>query len=203
MAARRRTRLAPDARREEILKTASRLFAESGYEAVTASEVAREAGITPALLHHYFGGKGGIFVTLVERLGPKVIEVVRVDTTRPVRVRTRSFASSWLEWVDANRQIWLATAGLDDNLPDPEIQAAVDRIREGVVDSLIADFPATLSDRPQTRLMLRAFLAFNRVVLREWLDGQVSRGEAERMLAHTLHALITTVAPKLASPAHT
>ena len=53
-------------------------------------------------------------------------EVIRVDTTRPLRVRTRSFASSWLEWVDANRQIWLATAGLDENLPDPEIQAAVD-----------------------------------------------------------------------------
>jgi tetracycline repressor-like protein len=129
-----------------------------------------------------------------------VIEVIRVDTTRRPRVRTRSFASSWLEWVDANRQIWLATGGLDDNLPGPEIQAAVDRIRERVIDSLIADYPATLSNRPQTRLMLRSFLAFNRVVLRDWLDGKISRGEAEHMLADTLHALITIVAPKLDNP---
>ncbi len=197
MATRPRTRLAPEARREEILEAASRLFAQNGYEAVSASEIARQAGITPGLLHHYFGGKSGVFVTLLERLGPQLIEAIRVDTTQPVRARTRSFASSWLEWVDANRQIWLATAGVDDNLAGPEIRAAVDRIRERVTDSLIADYPATLSNQPQARLMLRSFLAFNRVVVHDWLDGQVSRDAAERLVAVTLHALITTVAPKL------
>ena len=69
-----------------------------------------------------------------------------------------------------------------------------------MIDSLIADYPATLSDEPQTRLMLRSFLAFNRVVLRDWLDGKISRAEAQHMLADTLHALITTVAPKLGNP---
>ena len=123
--------------------------------------------------------------------------MIRVDTTRPVRVRTRLFAASWLEWVDANRRIWLATGGLDENLADPELQAAVDAVRERVIDSLIADYPATLSDEPQIRLMLRSFLAFNRVVVRSWLDGHVSRPEAQRLLARTLHALVTTVAPKL------
>ena len=48
--------------------------------------------------------------------------------------------------------------------------------------------------------MLRSFLAFNRVVVRNWLDGDASRAEAERLLADTLHALITTVAPKISSP---
>ena len=200
MANRPRTRLSPATRREEILDTAGRLFAERGYAAVSASEVARQAGVTPGLLHHYFGGKRGLFVTLVERLGPQIIEVIRVDTARTVRVRTRSFANSWFEWIDANRQIWLATAGLDENLAEPELRAIVDGIRERVIDSFIADYPATLSDEPQIRLMLRSFLAFNRVVVRGWLDGQVSRAEAQRLLADTLHALVTTVAPKLNSP---
>lgn len=200
VATRRRTRLAPDARREEILHTAGRLFAERSYAEVSASEVARQAGITPGLLHHYFGGKRGLFVTLVERLGPQIIEVIRVDTSRPVRVRTRSFAKQWLDWIDANREIWLATAGLDEDLPDPELRAAVDAIRERVIASLIADYPATLDDQPQVRLMLRSFLAFNRIVLRSWLNQDVSRDDAERLLAQTLHALITSVAPKLNGP---
>lgn len=200
VATRRRTRLAPGARREEILQTAGRLFAERSYAEVSASEVARQAGITPGLLHHYFGGKRGLFVTLVEGLGPQIIEVIRVDTSRPVRARTRSFAKRWLDWIDANREIWLATAGLDENLPDPELRAAVDAIRERVIDSLIADYPAILADQPQIRLMLRSFLAFNRIVLRSWLDRDVSRDDAERLLAQTLHALITRVAPKLNGP---
>jgi AcrR family transcriptional regulator len=198
MATRIRTRLPPATRREEILDAAGRLFAERGYAAVSASEVAREAGVTPGLLHHYFGGKRGLFVTLVERLAPKVVDVIRVDATRPVYVRTRSFATSWFDWVDANRQIWLATGGLDEDLPDPELRTVVDAIRERVIDSLIADYPATLSDEPRIRLMLRSFLAYNRVVVRSWLDGQASRADAERLLADTLRALITTIAPKLA-----
>lgn len=200
MATRPRTRLAPSAQREEILQTARRLFAERGYEAVTASEIAREAGITPGLLDHYFGSKAGLFIALVERVGPQILELIRVDTSKPLHVRTRSFAHAWLDWVDVNREIWLATSGLDDNLTDPQMRAAVEEIREQVIDCLIADYPATVSDRPDVRLMLRSFLAFNRVVLRGWLGGEASRAEAQRVLAHTLHTLITKVAPKLGKP---
>lgn len=190
----------PAARRAEILDAAGRLFAERGYATVSASDVARQAGVTPGLLHHYFGGKRGLFIALVERLGPQIIEVIRVDTSRTVHVRTRSFADSWLEWIDDNRQVWLATAGLDENLVDAELRAIVYGIRERVIDCFIADYPATLSDQPQIRLMLRSFLAFNRTVVRSWLNGEASRGEAQSLLADTLHALITTVAPKLNRP---
>lgn len=183
-----------------MLETAGRLFAERSYEAVTAREVAQKAGVSQGLLNHYFGGKRGLFSALVERLGPQILEVIRVDTTRPVRARTRSFATNWLDWIDANRQIWLATAGLDENLADPELRAIVDAIREHVVDRLIADYPATLSDHLQVRLMLRGFLAYNRIVLHSWLTDEVSRPDAERLLADTLHTLITTVAPKLNRP---
>jgi AcrR family transcriptional regulator len=199
-ASRPRTRLAPATRREEILKTAGRLFAERGYAAVSASEVAREAGVTPGLLHHYFGGKRGLLVTLGERLGPRAVEAARVDTTQPVRVRTRSFASSWLDWIDANRELWLASASEDERVVDAEVRAVVEAIRERLIDGFIADYPATLSDRPQIRLMLRSFLAFDRVVLRSWLNGELGRAEAQQLLAETLHALITTVAPELNDP---
>ena len=200
MATRPRTRLSPATRRAEILDAAGGLFSERGYAAVSASEVARRAGVTPGLLHHYFGGKRGLLATLVERLGAQITDVIRVDTTEPVRVRTRAFATSWFDWVDANRQIWLATSGLDENFADPDLRAIVDGIRERVVDSFIADYPATLSNEPQIRLMLRSFLAFHRVVVRNWLDGDASRAEAERLVAETLYALITAVAPKVSSP---
>jgi AcrR family transcriptional regulator len=197
VAARPRTRLAPAARREAILEVAGRLFSEHGYAAVSASEVARQAGVAPALVHHYFGGKRGLFLELVKRLGPVVDEVVRVDTTRPVRARTKMFAERWLGWIDANRQIWLATAGRDENIADPELWAAVNRVRERAIDSFIEDFPETLSEEPLIRLMLRSYLAFNRIVVRSWLNGTASQADAQRLLADTLHALITTVAPAL------
>ncbi|HEX6447706.1 MAG TPA: TetR family transcriptional regulator [Streptosporangiales bacterium] len=51
----------PDTR-GAILDAARRLFADRGYDATTLRGVAREAGVDPALVHHYFDGKHQLFV---------------------------------------------------------------------------------------------------------------------------------------------
>jgi AcrR family transcriptional regulator len=47
--------------REAILAAASALFAERGYEATTIRAVAAEAGVDPALVHHFHGTKEALF----------------------------------------------------------------------------------------------------------------------------------------------
>ena len=44
-----------------ILRTATTLFLESGYAAVSLSLIAKQAGVTKSLLHHYFGDKRGLW----------------------------------------------------------------------------------------------------------------------------------------------
>lgn len=45
---------------DSILRTALRLFGERGIEATSLREVARAAGVSPALVVHHFGGKIGL-----------------------------------------------------------------------------------------------------------------------------------------------
>jgi AcrR family transcriptional regulator len=47
---------------EAILAAARRLFAERGVQATSVRAIAREAGVNPALVHHYFGTKDQLFV---------------------------------------------------------------------------------------------------------------------------------------------
>jgi AcrR family transcriptional regulator len=49
--------------RGEIVQAAKRVFAAKGYDGTSLRAVAREAGVDPALVHHYFDGKAGLFVT--------------------------------------------------------------------------------------------------------------------------------------------
>jgi len=44
-----------------ILSTATKLFLERGYAAVSLSLIAKQAGVTKSLLHHYFGDKHGLW----------------------------------------------------------------------------------------------------------------------------------------------
>jgi AcrR family transcriptional regulator len=52
--------------RERILGAARASFGERGLEATTIRDVARRAGVDPALVHHYFGSKQQLFVAAME-----------------------------------------------------------------------------------------------------------------------------------------
>jgi AcrR family transcriptional regulator len=66
MPPRRRDALAT---REAILAAAVSAFAERGYRAVTVRDVARAAGVDPALVVRYFGSKAGLFAEGVGAVG--------------------------------------------------------------------------------------------------------------------------------------
>ena len=48
--------------RGDIVDAAKRVFAGKGYDGASLRAIAREAGVDPALVHHYFDGKASLFV---------------------------------------------------------------------------------------------------------------------------------------------
>jgi AcrR family transcriptional regulator len=52
--------------REAIRAAASRQFAELGYDRTSMRSIARDAGVDPALVAHFFGSKHRLFVDVVE-----------------------------------------------------------------------------------------------------------------------------------------
>ena len=55
-------------RLNNILNSAEKLFAEIGYEKVTAQRIAKDAKISPGVLYHYFSGKHSIFASVLQRI---------------------------------------------------------------------------------------------------------------------------------------
>lgn len=52
--------------RGEILAAARKVFAEKGFDKATVRGIAREAAVDPALVHHYFDTKEGMFVAAMK-----------------------------------------------------------------------------------------------------------------------------------------
>ncbi|MFG1704891.1 TetR family transcriptional regulator [Nonomuraea sp. M3C6] len=52
--------------RGEILTAARRVFAEKGFDKATVRGIAREAKVDPALVHHYFDTKEGMFAAAMK-----------------------------------------------------------------------------------------------------------------------------------------
>ncbi|GAA3253741.1 TetR/AcrR family transcriptional regulator [Nonomuraea helvata] len=52
--------------RGEILAAARKVFAEKGFDKATVRAIAREAEVDPALVHHYFDTKEGMFAAAMQ-----------------------------------------------------------------------------------------------------------------------------------------
>ena len=80
--------------RDRIADAARRLFAEQGFDRTSIRAVAAEAGVDPALVHHYFGTKQRLFVEAVDFPidAVRAIESLAVDDVDHVGERLVRFA---------------------------------------------------------------------------------------------------------------
>lgn len=54
-------------KKDHIIEIAEKLFAELGYEGASTRHIAQDAGVNMAMLNYYFGGKEGLYLTILER----------------------------------------------------------------------------------------------------------------------------------------
>ena len=64
---RKRTRLAPEARREQILDEAARLVLSEGLHAVSMERLGRDVGISKGLVYNYFATRDVLLAALLQR----------------------------------------------------------------------------------------------------------------------------------------
>jgi AcrR family transcriptional regulator len=82
-----------DRTRRRLLDIAIRRFAAEGYRRTSVSDIAREAGVTPATTYAYFAGKEALFEAAVDTDAASLInrahERISGDTVR----------ERWLPWI--------------------------------------------------------------------------------------------------------
>ncbi|WP_104091404.1 TetR family transcriptional regulator [Arthrobacter sp. GMC3] len=89
--------------RELILASARKLFAERGFTATSLREIARDAGVDPALVHHYFSGKDELFNACVE-LPADPGEVLADASKTPAAERGEALLRALLTLWDSSAQ---------------------------------------------------------------------------------------------------
>ncbi|GAA4080469.1 TetR family transcriptional regulator [Nocardioides kongjuensis] len=184
-ATRGRRRGSPDTR-AAILAAARARFAESGFAGTTIRGVAGDAGVDPALVHHYFGSKDDLFVAALELpVDPRAVLAEQV--VGPVE--------------GAGERLLRALIGVwDDPALRPALLAMVRRLiepggdalfRGGFLPVVLVPLGAALGvDRPERRMQLVASQVIGVIVLR-----YVVRADA--IVAMDVDTLVATYAPVL------
>ena len=142
--------------RDAILEAARREFAQQGYDRTTIRNVARDAGVDPALVHHYFGTKAELFAAAMQ-LPVNPAELVQTLLAgEPERIGERligTFLSIWDH--AANRDVFI---GLIRSAVTDEHAATM--LREFAVRELFGRVAAALGTQDAE---LRANLVFSQI----------------------------------------
>ena len=185
--------MSPDARRRQIVDTARRLISERGDASISTADVAKAAGVTRALVHHYFRGIDELLDAVTQQLMASVEPLgLTPQTGVPVQERIPHNVATFLDMVEANRNIWLAALAADTGPSSAGSRLA--SVREVVIEDTVVNNADTIADTPWARLCLAGYVAFAEMVARGWQQGEASREEVERALTDTLlHLLIHTI----------
>src|SRR4051794_766678 len=180
-----------------MLDAANELFAERGYEDVSVEDIAKAAGVTRGLVHHYFGGRKEIYIALVTDLVDRLVvlgdeKVLPPPVGRSARARLTDSVSRWLDWAENNRTIYLGTIAPGEDIADEDVRRAVTELRSRAVAFVAARHLDMAEDSPRLRHALECWTGLNRSATRGYLRGEATREATQELLASTIEHVLRT-----------
>lgn len=183
-----RKRLSTEDRRAQLLDIGLDLYAERGFADVPIDEIARLAKVSKGLLYHYFSGKRGFFVAVVEHAADRVIEALEPDLSQAPADRALTGIRAFLELVAEREAVYLTLmrgAG-----GDPDINAAVERVRGAVMHRVVEQLGLD-PERVAFRFTLRTWLAGVEAGVIRWLEHrEFSAEELVQLFGSQLQAAL-------------
>ena len=163
------------------------------------AKIAREAGISKALLYHYFPSKQAYFAATLEQAAAELAEVTRPDPERPPVEQLARSLDAYLGWVERHM-------GAYDKLirsvgAVPEVRELVERVRDETADRILAGI-AHGEPAPPLRAAVRGWLWFMDGVVLDWIEHRdIDRARLHGLLLGTLLGAVTASGEPLRSAA--
>ncbi|MEU1624396.1 TetR/AcrR family transcriptional regulator [Streptomyces sp. NPDC020096] len=197
-----RQRLAPEDRRQALIETALDLFASRPYDAVSADDLARAAGVSRPLLYHYFGNKYGLFLAALQQCADRLERAVRTAARAAPQDWLGAGLAAYLHHIHEDALGYTALLGHGSGTATREEETILDGVRERILELIVEGM--ALPEAPALlRSVLRGWICLVEMVCRDWLRGQdrPEPNELVELLRELLSATVLTAArhdPRLA-----
>lgn len=178
--------MSPDDRRDQIVRVAAEHFAREGYDRASMSRIAGDAGVTRALVYHYFAGKEAVLEAVLRREAADLLTATALDPTLSARENIERALHAYLDHFTASsgelRELYT---------PHPMTPPVVWEIASANHAVQVARLLQGLGapDTPRLRLALGAWLALVEEAAREAVTVDVPRESVVELCLDALHAV--------------
>jgi AcrR family transcriptional regulator len=194
MAGQARRRLSPEDRREELLALGAQVFGERPYDEVRIDEIAERAGISRALMYHYFPDKRAFFAAVVRAEGERLFEATNppAEPGQSLFEQLRAGVLAYLQYDEKHPHgAWAAYMGMGRSDPILRGIEDIDNDRQAnrIISRITAAAGTPLDDKTvrDLRITIYGWLAVTFELCRQrLLDPTVDAGQVADACAHTL-----------------
>lgn len=174
------TRLGVDERRRQLLELGADLFTRHSYEELSMAAIAREAGISKALLYHYFPSKRDYFVATLQQGAEELQRRTAPDPSLPPAGQMVHSLEAFLGWIEENAEAY--TRLLQSAASVAEVNEVIATVREQTAQRVLdALFPGRAAPA-KARAAVRGWFWFMDGVCLDWLERRDLERDAVRDL---------------------
>jgi AcrR family transcriptional regulator len=186
-----------EARRQQIVDAARPLFAAKPITQITVADIADAAGVSRSLVQTYFGTITDVFMAVLAESGAAQVDARSETAPTPLKKRLDINVPASLDVVEAHREIWYAVMGHAHTSGNPQVDAIRTQLAEFNVERTLDVHNDLLTDTPTTRVALRALMALWVETTRAYLDGEITRPQAEAYIKAVNYAIVKTAVPAM------
>jgi AcrR family transcriptional regulator len=181
-------RLDVDERRRQLLDVGQRLFTQHAYSDLSMADIARAAGISKALLYHYFPSKRDFFQATLASAAAEVAQLTQPDPGLEPLEQIRRILDAYLGWIEEHAEAY--TKLLQSATSHPEVSALIEQVRDATSQRIIAGLIGPTATGTQ-RAAVRGWLWFIDGACTDWLEHHdYTRPQLAELLIRTLAAAV-------------
>lgn len=193
----RRARLSPDERRAQLIALGVAALAEHPLGELNIERLAADAGVSRALLFHYFGSRHGFQRELVKTARDSMLLATEPDQSLAPLPRLTDTLRRTVGFVRAHGGTFFSLVRGPAS-GDPQIREVVEQARVLQTERVVVLF-RELGVEPSSKLRigLRGWLAFTEQALVDAaLADELGDDEIVELLEHALRGIASEVAPE-------
>ncbi|WP_326547704.1 helix-turn-helix domain-containing protein [Mycolicibacterium sp. ND9-15] len=189
-----RRRLSPADRRSELLALGAEVFGQRPYDEVRIDEIAERAGVSRALMYHYFPDKREFFAAVVRAEGERLFAATNTPPLpgQSLFDQVREGVLAYLRYDDEHPHgAWAAYVGMGRS--DPVLRGIEDIDNDRQAERILSRIRAALGGdgdakvERDLRITVYGWLAFTFEMCRQRLiDPSIDAGQVADRCAHAL-----------------
>jgi AcrR family transcriptional regulator len=164
------TRLQVDERRRQLIDAGSALFAQYAFEEISMRQIAEAAGVSKALLYHYFPNKIELFKAAVVVHADELQRITEPSGRGTPIDQLSESLDGYLAWIERNAETWAKLVQSAAALPEAR------EVVQGFRAATLASMVARLTDKPSPpaplRTALQGWLGYIDAAILDWVENR-------------------------------